>query len=106
MLLAVVDERDIGVRPEHAALLALADKLDAERAVVRKAAEPLQTAAVSAIQADDLARAAELYEQIAALFREATFRGEAETYELRARDCRDALRRRKWIDKKRRGGQR
>jgi len=88
----------MGIRPEHEALLALAEKMDAERAVARKAAEPLFDELKAAEFAGDLSLAGKVYKRIAALFELAGCHGDAQTYRLNARDCTDRLRRRNWIE--------
>jgi hypothetical protein len=94
------NERDAGIRPEHEALLALAEKRDAERAIVRKAADPLFAELADAERGGDLSLAGTIYKRIAAHFDAAGFHGDAQAYRLSARSCTDRLRRRNWIAKK------
>jgi hypothetical protein len=93
-----VDERDIGIRPEHEALLALAEKMDAERAIARKAAEPLFAELRAAELARDLSLVGKVYKRLAAHFEDAGCQGDAQTYALNAKECRARLSRRTWVE--------
>jgi hypothetical protein len=98
------DDKDLGVRPEFAAaILPVADKLDAEIKVVRKSLEPVFERATEALVFGQHAAAADAFDEIARAFRAAHFPGEAELWERRAADCRSVGRVQKRAAKKRGG---
>lgn len=86
----VVDEKDLGVRPVHAGLLALADKMDEEKRALEKAIEPILAGARNLLQLGEHAHAAALYDFIAATFAKAHWPNEAKQYAERAAACRKA----------------
>jgi hypothetical protein len=98
-----VDDRDLGVRPEFAGLVPLAEKMDAEKAVIAKDLEPVIARAKLALARRDYVAAADAYDEIARTWRTFHFTGDAETYEERAKDFRAVLRLEKRKAKKGRG---
>jgi hypothetical protein len=96
----VVDEKDIGIRPGHEALLGLADRLDREKAEILKAHEPDLAAAGNALKAGEHELAAQLYDLVAQSFRDVHFAGDADAWTQRAKDCRDVVRQRAKLKRK------
>jgi hypothetical protein len=84
---------DLGVRPEFAGLLALADKVDEEKRAIAKRLEQLVELARAARLRGDLGAAAHLYDKIARAWRAAHFGGEADSWENAARRMRAERRR-------------
>lgn len=98
------DERDLGVRPEFAELIVpLADKLDAEKALISKSIAHLLERALLELRRGDHTAAADAYDEIARTWRTFHFPGDAEIFERRASDCRAAARLKKRNAKKGKG---
>lgn len=88
----MVDDKDLGCRPEHETLLALADKLDELKLSIERQHAPQFEAAKELLQKGQREAAAALYEIIAASFTTAGLPLEATYWLKRARDCRKAAR--------------
>lgn len=90
-----IDDKDLGCRPEHGALLELADRIDRERAELLKAWAPRLAAAGQAIKDGDNERAAVIYDELAQAFAAKSDTIEKERWQKRAVNCRKASTRRK-----------
>lgn len=88
------DDPDLGCRPVHAGLLALAEKMDADRARLAQELAPVIEKARADVQHGRHADAAVTYDGIGAAYRVAQLPGDAEYWERRARDCQEVARRR------------
>lgn len=95
---------DRGTRFGDDALVALADKMDAECAAIEMAHNADVAAATAAIAQGAFETAAGHYDNVAAALIAKGFRGTADMWQRRARDCREAGRLRTRATKKGRKG--
>jgi hypothetical protein len=86
------DEKDLGVRSEFSGLVPLAEKIDAEKAALRKELESVIAVAVSCAHRGEHQKAAGIFDEIAHIFRVRCFLSDAEVWERRAADARSAER--------------
>jgi len=90
-----VDEKDLGCRPEHEAILGIAEKMDREKDAILQAHSAEIDDASRAIRNGNHERAAEIFDTVAKAIRAAGLPlFESEYWERRARDCREVVRRR------------
>lgn len=80
----------MGLRPEHAGLMPLADKRDEARRALSAELETTISIAQHAAARGDVGTSAVLYEEISRRFREGGFVGEADAWASRANDARSA----------------
>lgn len=89
------DEKDLGCRPVHAGLLALADKMDEKKREILTAHEPELAAAKELLKREEHAAAALLYDIVAAAFERARLPLEQGQWRELADKCRKAAAKRK-----------
>lgn len=83
-----IDDKDLrAFRPEMDFLLPLADKIDAEKAALRKELEEVIALGVNCTTRGDYAKAGEIFQIIAQRYRAGCFISDAEAWDRRAADA-------------------